>query len=82
MKAIVYTRYGSPDVLQLKEVGKPVPKGNEVLIKVYATTVNRTDCATIRSKPFFARLFTGIFKPRKQGLGPSLPEKLKKLGKT
>jgi len=66
MKAIVYTKYGPPDVLQLKEVVKPTPKDNEVLIRIYATTVNRTDCATIRAKPFFARLFTGMFKPKKQ----------------
>lgn len=66
MKAIVYTQYGSPDVLQLKEIEKPVPKDNEVLIKVYATTVNRTDNATIKSIPFFARLVTGLFKPKKQ----------------
>ena len=63
MKAIVCTKYGPPDVLQLKEVEKPVPKDNEVLIRIYATTVNRTDSAILRAKPFFARLFTGIFKP-------------------
>ena len=66
MKAIVYTKYGSPDVLHLEEVAKPMPKENEVLIKVHATTVNRTDCATIRAKPFFMRIVTGLFKPKKQ----------------
>ncbi|KPJ93355.1 MAG: NADPH:quinone oxidoreductase [Gammaproteobacteria bacterium SG8_15] len=66
MKAVVYTHYGSPDVLQIKEVEKPAPKDNEVLIKVFATTVNRTDCATIRAKPFFARIWTGLLRPRKQ----------------
>jgi len=60
MKAIVYTRYGSPDVLQFKEVEKPVPEDDEVLIKVHATTVNRTDCATIKAVPFFMRIVTGL----------------------
>ncbi len=60
MKAVVYERYGSPDVLNIKEVGNPVPSDREVLIKVHATTVNRTDCATIRAKPFFMRIVTGI----------------------
>ena len=56
MKAVTYTRYGPPDVLQLKEVEKPVPGEDEVLVKIYATTVNRTDCATIRAKPAFMRI--------------------------
>lgn len=65
MKAWVYTKYGPPEVLQLKQVEKPVPGDNEVLIKVHATTVNRTDCATIRAKPFFMRIVTGLLKPKK-----------------
>ncbi len=81
MKAIVYTKYGPPDVLELKEVEKPAPKDNEVLVKVYATTVNRTDCATIRAKPFFARLFTGMFKPRKQIPGTEFAGKIEAVGK-
>jgi len=81
MKAVVYTKYGPPDVLQLKEVAKPVPRDNEVLIKVYATTVNRTDCATIRAKPFFARLFTGILKPKKQIPGTEFAGKIEEIGK-
>ena len=81
MKAIVYTEYGPPDVLQLKEVEKPIPKDNEVLIKVYATTVNRTDSATIRAIPFFARLFTGLFKPKKQIPGTEFAGKIEEIGK-
>jgi NADPH:quinone reductase-like Zn-dependent oxidoreductase len=81
MKAIVCTKYGSPDVLQLKEVKKPTPKDNEVLIKVFATTVNRTDCATIRAIPFFARLVTGIFKPKKQIPGTEFAGKIDEIGK-
>ena len=81
MKAIVYERYGSPDVLQLKEVAKPTPKDNEVLIRIYATTVNRTDCATIRAIPFFARLFTGMFKPKKQIPGTEFAGKIEEIGK-
>jgi NADPH:quinone reductase-like Zn-dependent oxidoreductase len=69
MKAISFTQYGSPDVLKLKEIRKPVPNNDEVLIKVYATTVNRTDCATVRAIPFFMRLATGLFKPKKQITG-------------
>ena len=81
MKAIVYTRYGPPDALQLKEVAKPTPVDNEVLVKVYATTVNRTDCATIRAKPFFTRLFTGMFKPKKQIPGTEFAGKIEEIGK-
>jgi NADPH:quinone reductase-like Zn-dependent oxidoreductase len=81
MKAIVYTEYGSPDVLELKEVEKPTPRDNEVLVKVYATTVNRTDCATIRAKPFFMRLFTGLFKPKKQIPGTEFAGEIEAVGK-
>jgi len=80
MKAIVYTKYGPPDVLQLKEVAKPIPKDNEVLIKIRATTVNRTDYATIKAKPFFARLFTGIFKPKKQIPGTEFAGIIEEIG--
>ena len=81
MKAIVCTKYGPPDVLQLKEVEKPVPKDNEVLIKVHAATVNRTDCATLSAKPFFARFITGIFKPKKQIPGTEFAGEIEAIGK-
>ncbi len=81
MKVVNYTKYGSPDVLQLKEVDKPVPKDNELLIRVYATTVNRTDCATIRAKPFFMRLVTGLITPNKQTPGTDFAGKIDAIGK-
>lgn len=81
MKAIVYIEYGTPDVLQLKEVKKPIPRDNEVLIRVHATTVNRTDCATIRAKPFFMRLVTGLFKPKKQIPGTEFAGEIEAVGK-
>ncbi|WP_455367299.1 NAD(P)-dependent alcohol dehydrogenase [[Eubacterium] cellulosolvens] len=80
MKAIVCTKYGPPDILQLKEVEKPTPNANEVLIKVYATTVNRTDCGILRAKPFVIRFFTGIFKP-KPILGTEFAGKIVTVGK-
>lgn len=69
MKAMVYTRYGPPEVVRLQEVPKPVAKANEVLIKVYATTVNRTDCGFRSANYFVSRLFSGLFKPRIKTLG-------------
>jgi len=69
MKAAVSTRYGSPDVLVVREVEKPQPKPNEILIRVHATTVNRTDVGMLRPHPFFARLFIGLLKPKRTVLG-------------
>jgi NADPH:quinone reductase-like Zn-dependent oxidoreductase len=81
MKAVVCTRYGPPEVLQFKEVEKPVPKDNEVLIKVHAATVNRTDCALLRARPFVARFITGIFKPKKQIPGTEFAGEIEAIGK-
>lgn len=62
MKAWICKQYGAPNLLELKEISIPIPKDNEVLIKNQASSVNRTDCATIRAIPVIARLVTGLFK--------------------
>ena len=69
MKALYYTHYGQPDVLQFREIPKPEPKANELLVQVTFTSVNRTDSAIIRGIPFIAKLFTGLFGPRKKTPG-------------
>jgi len=69
MKAAVRTRYGPPEVVQISEVEKPTITDNEVLVKVHATTVNRTDCGLRAAKPFIVRLFTGLIRPRATVLG-------------
>ena len=66
MKAIVYTKYGPPEVLELKDVKKPVPKDKDVLVKVHSASANPADWHLIRGKPLFARLSFGLFKPRNQ----------------
>ena len=71
MKAIVYHNYGSPDVLELKEVAKPIPADDEVLIKVQAVSVNRSDWEILRGKPLYARI-GGLLKPRHQILGSDI----------
>lgn len=64
MKAIVVTKYGDSDVLQIKEVPTPSPKENEVLIKIHAAAVNFTDPVFRKGKPFISRVFTGLLKPK------------------
>jgi NADPH:quinone reductase-like Zn-dependent oxidoreductase len=86
MKAIVYTKYGSPDVLQLQEVDKPTPKDNEVLIKVHATTVTLYDCwaRSCTAPPGFglmSRISSGIRKPKQPILGTELAGEIESVGK-
>jgi NADPH:quinone reductase-like Zn-dependent oxidoreductase len=72
MRAVVYDRYGPPDVLRLEDVERPVPKEDEVLVRIHATTVNRTDCGWRSAKPFFARAFIGLLRPKQKVLGMEL----------
>ncbi len=73
MKAVVYKKYGLPDVFHLREVEKPAPKGDEVLVKIHATSVNFSDWTFVRGKPYIMRLFTGgVFKPKNQILGADI----------
>src|SRR5215469_3701611 len=82
MKAIVSTHYGPPDVLQLEEVAKPVPRDDEVLIKVYATAANAADWHLLRGKPFPVRLVVGgLLKPKHHILGADIAGRVEAVGK-
>jgi NADPH:quinone reductase-like Zn-dependent oxidoreductase len=80
MQAAVHTRYGPPDVVRVVEVPTPKPKDNEVLVRVHATTVNRTDCGFRGAKPFFIRGFTGLTRPRVTILGNEFAGQIEALG--
>jgi len=81
MKAIIYTKYGSPDVLQFAEVEKPNPRDNEVLVKVHAASANPADWHTMRAKPFLARMANGLLRPKNPRLGADLAGRVEALGK-
>jgi NADPH:quinone reductase-like Zn-dependent oxidoreductase len=80
MKAVVNTHYGSPDVLEIREVPRPEPGPGEVLVRVFATTVSRTDCGALRAHPFFMRLITGFLRPKRTILGMDFAGQVEAVG--
>jgi NADPH:quinone reductase-like Zn-dependent oxidoreductase len=80
MKAVVYDRYGTPDVLTIKEIPKPVPKNNEVLVRVRAASINSWDWDMIRGEPFFVRMW-GLFKPKHTIPGADIAGTVEAVGK-
>jgi len=81
VKAAVYSRYGPPDVVQIKEVEKPVPKDNEVLIKVHAASVNPLDWHFMRGTPYFVRIPAGLRKPKDTRLGVDVAGQIEEVGR-
>jgi len=81
MIASIRRKYCSPDQISIEQIGKPIPKDNEILIRVYNTTVNRTDCANLTAKPFIMRFVLGLFKPREIILGTDFAGEVISIGK-
>jgi NADPH:quinone reductase-like Zn-dependent oxidoreductase len=81
MKAIVYHRYGTPDALHLAEVAKPSPRDNELLVKVYASSVNSWDWDLLRGKPFLTRVAGGLFRPKYPVIGADVAGRVEAAGK-
>jgi NADPH:quinone reductase-like Zn-dependent oxidoreductase len=81
MKTIVYTKYGPPDILELKEIEKPSPKDDEVLIQICTASVNPLDWHLMRGSPFILRIMTGLFKPRITRLGRDVAGKVESVGR-
>ena len=80
MKAVVYDRYGPPEVQRLEDVDQPVPMADEVLVKIHASTVTRTDCGVRQGKPFVVRFFFGLRRPKQRILGTELAGEVAAVG--
>ena len=81
LKAIIHTKYGPPEVAKLMEVEKPAPNDNEVLIKVFASTVNRTDCGFRSAEYFISRFWSGLIRPRYKTLGCEFAGEIEEIGR-
>ena len=80
MKAVTYDRYGPPEVLQLVDVERPVPKHDEVVVRVHATTATRSDCGRRSAEYFVSRFFTGLFRPREGTIGIEFAGEVESIG--
>lgn len=82
MKAAIHTQYGPPEVVQIREISKPSPAANEVLVRVHASTVNRTDCGFRSAEYFVSRFFSGLIKPKQQILGCEFSGTIESVGES
>lgn len=82
MKAAIHTQYGPPEVVQIREISKPSPSANEVLVRVHASTVNRTDCGFRSAEYFVSRFFSGLIKPKQQILGCEFSGTIESVGES
>jgi NADPH:quinone reductase-like Zn-dependent oxidoreductase len=80
VRAVVHDRYGAPEVLRLEDVERPVPDEGDVLVRIRATTVNRSDCGWRSGKPFISRFFTGVRRPKRRILGGELAGEVEAIG--
>ncbi|AKB85076.1 alcohol dehydrogenase, zinc containing [Methanococcoides methylutens MM1] len=81
MKAVVHEKYGPPDVLEIREIAKPIPKDNEVLIKMHSAAVTISDIMMVKGSPFITRFFTGLVRPRRAVQGSEFAGEIEAVGK-
>src|SRR5690349_13177459 len=80
MKAAIRERYGTPETIQIKDLAMPKVGDNDLLVRVHATSVSRTDCALLAAKPFFMRFMTGLLRPKRQVLGTDFTGRVEAVG--